>query len=162
MGWKRCGAWWIVAVGVAALATTGCGSRGLVPVKGVVRLDGKPVPEAVVNFHPVEVTKGNGGFGLADASGSFSAKIRQGLWGLYPGSYKVTLSRRPLPAGTPENPKTPQECEAWERAYQAAPETFPTSYTDPATTPLSATIDGRQGTLELSVTSQDAAAGRAP
>ena len=161
MAWNRSGSLWIVAAGIAA-AATGCGPQGLVPVKGVVRLDGLPVPEAVVNFHPVEVAKGNGGFGLADTAGNFSAKIRQGAWGLYPGAYKVTLSRKLLPEGTPKKPKTPEECEAWERAYKAAPETFPSSYTDPATTPLTAAIDGRQGPLELSVTSQGAAAASAP
>lgn len=161
MAWNRSGSLWIVAAGIAA-AAPGCGPQGLVPVKGVVRLNGRTVPEAVVNFHPVDVAKGNGGFGLADAAGNFSAKIRQGSWGLYPGSYKVTLSRRQLPAGTPQDPKTPDECAAWERAYASAAETFPTSYTDPATTPLTAAIDGRQGPLELSVTSQGAAAASAP
>lgn len=148
MSWNR-GPWCVVAAVVAVSTLTGCGSRGLVPVKGVVLLDGSPVADAVVRFHPVEVTKGNGGFGLTDGAGRFSARIGQGPWGLYPGSYKVTLSRKPLPEGTPLDPKTPKECEDWQRAYDSAPETFPGVYTSPATTPLQAVVAAGQKPLEL-------------
>lgn len=146
------GPWWVAAAVVVALAMTGCGSRGLVPVKGVVQLDGRPVADAVVRFHPVEVTKGNGGFGLTDAAGRFSARVGQGPWGLYPGSYKVTLSRKSLPEGTPLDPKTPKECEDWQRAFDTAPETFPSLYTSPETTPLQTVVSDGLKPLELSVT----------
>lgn len=144
--------WRVAAAGVVMLMMTGCGSRGLVPVKGIVQLDGQPVRDAVVRFHAVEVEKGNGGFGVTDSSGRFSARVGQGPWGLYPGSYKVTLSRKQLPEGTPLDPKTPAECEAWQRAYDAATDAFPGHYTSPQTTPLQTVVSIGQKPLELSVT----------
>lgn len=81
---------WCVAALVAAAA--GCNRmNGRIPVTGRVTLDGKPLFGVVVRFYPSPDTYGNGGYGVADAAGRFTATTLQARPGLYPGSYSITL-----------------------------------------------------------------------
>lgn len=90
MGRRIGAARWTAAF--AALLLAGCGGTdGRIPVTGRVTLDGKPLFGVVVRFHAAPETKGNGGYGVADASGRFTAKTLQGRPGLYPGDYAIAL-----------------------------------------------------------------------
>jgi hypothetical protein len=58
----------------------GCSSRSsVVPVSGVVTLDGKPLSNAYVAFQPVvtsgEKTPGPGSYGNTDVSGAYSLRL---------------------------------------------------------------------------------------
>jgi hypothetical protein len=97
---------WVAAVALAALA--GCGKPSMVPVKGVVKLNGKPVPHCKVGFFPdtdeFDPDKHGYGYGVTDAAGAFEIQHPGGEKGIYPGRYKVTLvlwvdgKGKPIPA----------------------------------------------------------------
>jgi len=57
-------------IAITAVLLAGCGSDGLVPVKGRVLLDGQPLDGAAVLFEP----EGGGvpATGVTDASGGFT------------------------------------------------------------------------------------------
>src|SRR5262245_65184649 len=86
---------WLVLVAVAAAA--GC-SRGpdLVPVSGVVKLDGKPVDGVRVYFWPKDQTANTFvnqfAIGFSDKEGRFALKGTNGD-GVQAGEYKVTFAR---------------------------------------------------------------------
>lgn len=67
-----------VAIPVLLSICLGCGSgSSAVPVSGVVTLDGKPLPNALVAFQPVAEsggTPGPGSYGVTDASGAYSLR----------------------------------------------------------------------------------------
>lgn len=72
-----------------ALLVTGCGKDRPVPVSGIVRLDGKAVPGAVVTFHP-EVA-GRMATGTCNDAGRFELTTLQSGDGAFPGDYRVTV-----------------------------------------------------------------------
>ena len=76
----------------------GCGDKRptLVPVKGRLTLDGKPVPFKHVKFLPVNVTPGIGGGAVTDKEGNYSLIAnRPGSIkdepGVPPGAYRVVI-----------------------------------------------------------------------
>jgi hypothetical protein len=136
VGWAG-GAWKFVAI--ASVLVAGCGGTdGRVPVNGTVTLDGKPAAGLTVWFHASPDTKGNGGYADTDSAGRFDATTHQARPGLYPGRYAITVT--PALAGSSLD----------EGVSPAGP--VPGIYTRPETTPLATTIDGRQGPLDLAVT----------
>jgi hypothetical protein len=90
------------------LLTSGCADdRGLVPVSGVVTLDGQPMPgPGDLTFVPVQVADG---FPMRPAKaefgpdGAYSAQSYQPDDGLYPGTYRVLVSCWEVPP-TPDGP----------------------------------------------------------
>ena len=81
------------AVSLAAMLVmlAGCGGPKLLPVSGVVTLDGQPVAEAGVMFLPVE--KGQATGGTTDATGKFELATTNRI-GVAPGQYRVTVTKR--------------------------------------------------------------------
>ncbi|MCA9086166.1 MAG: hypothetical protein KDA81_19045 [Planctomycetaceae bacterium] len=74
------------------LSLGGCGggpndSVTVAPVSGVVKLDGSPLPDAVITFYP---EKGPTGIGMGDSSGAFIVKTN-GQKGAPVGKCKVTV-----------------------------------------------------------------------
>jgi hypothetical protein len=117
---------------VAALA--GCGGSRTTPVEGVVLLDGKPLPNASVQFVPQGA--GRDATGQTDASGAFSMSTSQPGDGVVPGEYKVVISP---PLGTPDLGRYASSEEAMAAAAKAPPpkaSSFPQQYTRPDQTPL--------------------------
>jgi hypothetical protein len=94
---------------IAGFAVQGCGESGkvpeprldLVPVTGIVTMDGKALPDANVNFafdgKPPEGFMASGG--KTDSSGKFVV-MTGSKPGTVPGRYKVTISRLVLPDGS--------------------------------------------------------------
>jgi hypothetical protein len=115
----------------------GCGSSqpsiALVPVSGLVTLDGSPVDQAKVTFVPQLETKGNGGWAITDASGKYTIKTPQGAVGVPMGDYKVAISRRLNPDGSPPNPDEPP-------IESKARETLPLGVSDESKTTLKANV----------------------
>jgi len=91
---------------VIFLGVTSCskGPEGpkLVPVEGVVTLDGKPLSAADVMFIPNDdTTKGQGGVGRTDASGRFSLQSHDRRQKGAPlGSYRVIINKLVKPDGS--------------------------------------------------------------
>ena len=149
------------AVGICL---SGCGPSTPVaptaPVYGVVTLDGKPVEHAVVTFLPTDGTGGFGGAATTDAAGRYVVRTpvkTSGLTGqrvvltggLPPGRYRVQVSRRLHPDGTPLRPdETPIE--------SPAVETIAGIFSDAAATTLTADIPAEGGTFDWRVTSAKA------
>ncbi|HEY1065668.1 MAG TPA: carboxypeptidase regulatory-like domain-containing protein [Pirellulales bacterium] len=82
------------SLGLAAMvlgSVVGCGKSGpeLAETRGKVLLDGKPLPEAVVEFVP---QKGPPSYGLTDASGVYRLQFNTSRTGVLPGPSKVRIS----------------------------------------------------------------------
>lgn len=79
------------ALVVAVLLVAGCGSRTkLGTVEGTVTLDGKPLPSAMVSFHPVQ--GGRQSFCRTDANGHFQLRYVANENGALIGKHKVTVT----------------------------------------------------------------------
>src|SRR5262245_30871652 len=77
----------LFAAGLVTLC--GCGKEGYVSVRGVVLLDGEPVPQASVAFVP-EDPHGEGATGYTDEDGQF-VMTSTSVKGVKPGKYKVRI-----------------------------------------------------------------------
>jgi hypothetical protein len=91
-------------LGLVCLVYSGCKDADhadLVPVTGTVTLDGKDLANATVWFTPVGETKGQGGTGVTDASGKYTLQGPRGQAGVSAGDYKVVISKRVMPDGSP-------------------------------------------------------------
>lgn len=92
MAFRKLDRWFVILGTVALLA--GCGGGGsqgpeTVPVKGVIKYQGKPVPKLSVAFMP---EKGMLAYGTTDDDGKFSLQTNKPGDGAMPGTYKVTIS----------------------------------------------------------------------
>lgn len=114
----------------------GCGdavNKDMADVSGTVTIDGAPAGNVEVRFLPDGDTKGNGGQAVTDAQGRYEAKTPQGNKGLFPGKYRVVISRRLNPDGTPPKPDEPP-------IESKARETLPPHYSNPDATTLTAQL----------------------
>ncbi|VTS08942.1 hypothetical protein [Tuwongella immobilis] len=150
---------WIVGVMLTTLML-GCGSGAptLVPVKGTVTMDTKPLAGKTLQFLPEPGTPGTGGGGSTGADGQFQVfSTRPGAttdtMGLPPGKYRITVNEPIMPietaapAGSGED-VTPAIGIPMRRPTKAA---IPPIYTNAERTPLRADVgaDGATLTLEL-------------
>jgi hypothetical protein len=134
---KRVG---LLILGVVLLP--GCGGPKLVPVEGVVDLDGKPVEGATVVFLPDGVS-GRPAQGLTAGDGRFrlSTVSEQGAG---PGEYKVIVTKTVgiLPPGAePTSPDDEQKMRKQREEFDKHSEKYlrsllPSVYSSPVTTPL--------------------------
>jgi hypothetical protein len=70
---------------------SGCGERpSMVPLRGTVRLDGRPLPNATVSFI-AQGASGRDAFGFTDANGVFQLSTLKSGDGALPGKYKVVV-----------------------------------------------------------------------
>jgi hypothetical protein len=69
----------LVLAAAVALAACGCGKPKLAPVRGQVKLDGKPLANVMVTFQPISKKKGDnpgpGSAGVTDDQGRYTLKI---------------------------------------------------------------------------------------
>jgi hypothetical protein len=72
----------------------GCGTKGFAPVSGTVTLDGKPLPNASVNFQPLDSKQsGQGSVGKTDADGRYSLRVVvDNKAGAVVGKHRVSIS----------------------------------------------------------------------
>lgn len=85
-----------IALWSISIFAPGCGSDYPARVSGKVTLDGEPVAEALVTFHPL----GSGAVaqGRTDASGRYELATGQSR-GLAPGKYCVSVAAYEMPPG---------------------------------------------------------------
>lgn len=83
----------------------GCGKSEkpvtLVPVTGTVKMGDGPLAGVTVIFTPLQGTSGTGGFGVTDATGTYTLMYGNQKPGIEAGAYKVTFSKMTLPDGSP-------------------------------------------------------------
>jgi hypothetical protein len=132
---------------VAALA--GCGRRDpdVVPVRGKVLLDGKPLPLKNVGFVPVAGSASHGGFARTREDGSFELRA------VVPGALKILKGARPgAYAVVVSEPDFAADVEPGQPVPKGSGIPVPAIYQDAAKTPLQAEVggDGREFVFELS------------
>ncbi|MFO0847377.1 MAG: carboxypeptidase-like regulatory domain-containing protein [Gemmataceae bacterium] len=100
----------VAAVGLLAVGLAGgCGGGGpkLARVTGVVTLDGKPYPNAVVSFQPMggkdNPNPGAGSMGVTDEAGRFELMYENTSRGAVVGRHRVRISTQPG-KGTKDDP----------------------------------------------------------
>jgi hypothetical protein len=137
-----------VALLVTAFVLAGCGgdSDSLTPVTGTITVDGSAGDGAAVAFIPQGKTAGNGGTALADKSGKYEILTPQGKKGLPPGEYKVTVSVRRNPDGTPADPNVPP-------MESKASEVLLPKFSDRERTELNATVSNEAKSFDFNVQS---------
>jgi hypothetical protein len=93
---------------LCGIASIGCGAKGVPTVKtemveGIVTLDGKPVPGAMVTFVPVQDSAGAAATGTSDEAGKYhltaisSGKRGEVAAGTLPGEYFVGVLKDEFP-----------------------------------------------------------------
>lgn len=120
---------------VLVLLVAGCsGAPPMVPVTGLVTLNGKPIENCQVCFFPEDesIDPNKAGYGLAytDADGKYEIANPQGDKGIFPGRYKVVLNFYTNREGKPL-PKTAKPSETPGGFVNQMPK----PYHDPKTTP---------------------------
>jgi len=119
---------------VVCLALTGCGG-GWGTASGTVTLDGVPLKDATISFHPTGA--GPTAYGIVK-DGAFAISTGQ-KDGLPPGSYEVTISASTIPKeGTNEQAKL----------------LTPKKYATPATTDLKAEVQSGTNTFKFEMKSK--------
>lgn len=88
-----------VACCVPMAMFSGCGSDGLVPVSGVVTLDGTPVSSGRVEFYPEEGRPASGAIG---SDGRYTLSTNDNGHGVKPGKYTVTVTAREAAVQVPK------------------------------------------------------------
>jgi hypothetical protein len=84
-----------LVVGLLLVFAAGCTARPvLVPVKGVLKAGGQPVPDATVHLAPDPAVnpKGLDAYGQTDAQGKFTLRTPQQGDGVVAGKYKVLVT----------------------------------------------------------------------
>jgi len=119
---------------IAAILVVGCGSQEqpLVPVAGVVLLDGKPVAKAAVMFHH---QAGRTSYGVTGTDGSFQLTTRDPGDGVPAGDHRVTVSLTAQEGGVQANDKG---LEDYSKPITPVKLTYvvPKVYNDPNTSPI--------------------------
>lgn len=130
----------LTAVGVCLVMLIGCGSSSTIPtlpVTGIVTLDGKPLPKAIVTFYDV-TGKNNASGGTTDDAGKFKLGFAT-FTGAMPGSYKVTIQHLTKPDGSPLTVEPGMDATQLEMQGLAR-QALPPSYSDYAQTILKAEV----------------------
>lgn len=86
----------VAVVGLLLATATGCGEKSkYAPVSGVVKLNGKPYPKALVKFQPVgsknDPNPGRGSGGVTDENGRFVLKTDEGDDGAVIGAHQIKI-----------------------------------------------------------------------
>lgn len=160
----------LLATAVTCFIAVGC-DRGpkIVPVKGKVTLDGKPIPFKSVYFFPDRsaATQGNGAGGYTDADSNYYLISNAGgatsdQRGAQPGVYRVTVAEPAIPID--ENSFTTAAATAAAGDAPAAAivlsptkkgkAAVPSIYSNPTSTPLVVTVPEAGGELNLELKSK--------
>ena len=134
------------------LLLAGCSSMPpLVPVKAIVKLDGKPVEHCDVCFWSVNpgTDPGRTGYGVGrtDAEGRIVVKDLFGKEGLFPGKYQVTFSLYVTAQGKPISTNAKPD-----EVYGGARDIMPLKYQKQQTTDIIVDVpkSGLDTTFDLS------------
>jgi hypothetical protein len=97
----------IFVTGLALLMLAGCsGGRKIVPVSGMVRVNGQPYPNAIVSFQPVgtdgDQNPGRGSSAKTGPDGRFTLSVDGQTPGALTGKHRVRISTDLGAGGTPK------------------------------------------------------------
>ena len=148
-----------VSIILCLILTTGClagcsgGKLATEAVTGVVTLDSKPLPDASVSFTPKSEGQGHPGYARTDENGKYVLQTILGNAnaGTTAGEYIVTVSKKVTPQVS--------VAEYGSSGYQPLSggsqpkETLPAIYTDPKTTPFSASVQKGKNAFDFDLKS---------
>lgn len=141
MRWKLLSA---LIMAATMLGTSGCGNSGpLVPVEGVVKINGQPAGNLQVIFTQAQALSGKqrkAGSAISDAGGKFVIKPNDGSPGLPPGKYKVAVLDNNLAVDDEPDPNKPP-----------IPNRIPRLYADVLSTPLDVEVVEGKSNYEINV-----------
>jgi hypothetical protein len=141
--------WAACLLAAASLLTTlsGCVQQKLVPVEGIVTLDGEAVPGATVTFMP-EGNEGRPATGLTDDDGVFRLTTYQSGDGAQRGNYRILVAKSAALAAPPAfEPGDEEKIMNHYRAMKAQRRNkplLPARYSDQAKTPLHCMVPAEQ------------------
>jgi hypothetical protein len=144
VGFRKLGHWCVIVGAVAFVLGCGGGQKAaeIVPVKGVVKYQGKPVPKLSVGFVP---ENGTLAYGTTDDNGQFALTTNKPGDGATVGTYKVAIKY--VPDEIPAMPGFPG-------SEKKVTSTIPEKYANAETSGLKRTVekDGVENnfTFELS------------
>lgn len=155
----------LIVVGTVSLLT-GCGPSGpkLVPVEGIVTLDGEPLAFKSLLFLPADGTDGNGAGGFTDGQGKFSLigvvfGATSDFRGCPPGRYRVVVSESTIPLSEADFQSSRRNANGREPEAAIGPmkpatkSEIPSRYTSAQSTPLVLEVPESGGTLNIELTS---------
>jgi len=115
---------------------SGCGGPEVAPVTGQIKLEGEPIPGALVAFYPLDAGPGRRVISaVTDEEGRFQLTFRRSGDGAPPGRYAVTAVWR-----------EPQE--DGDEVLRTGPNMLPARYAAPETSGLTVTISSGANDLE--------------
>lgn len=138
------------------LFAIGCGNNKLKTeeVIGTIKFDGKPLPNATVNFTPAEGSTGVPGFGKTDESGVYKLQALQGEAdaGTVPGKYLVSvIATEMVPTG--KKITTYDEVGNVIKMDETKSKTLiPVRYSDVQKSELTATVEAGGGVFDFNLT----------
>ena len=122
---------------LALLAAAGCGPSGipdLIPIRGTVTYQGKPLPEGEVRYVPQTPGQGRMARGKI-RDGSFSLTTASRDDGVKPGEYRIVV----IAYGPEREPE--RDAQGFVTKEFPRPLLIPESYANPETTPLTDVVD---------------------
>ena len=147
----------IVCVGILSLVVAiGCGgnsdprAKGLVPASGVVTLDGTPIGEVTMTFHHTQPSEKPGGACLSKPDGTFAVNTFGDGDGIFPGEYKVTLSKASVTYPISDEEILQLELQEKPIPSPTTVQSFPKKYLNKDTTDIIVTIP-EKGSKELKI-----------
>jgi len=119
------------------IAAAGCGKRGPVPLRGTVKLDGRPLAHATVHFI-AQTPGGKDALASTNADGVFRLSTHEPDDGAFPGRYKVIV--RPAtevdPGFTAATPAEAMQAASAGKKLSRPPVSIPPRYSQPGQTIL--------------------------
>lgn len=132
---------------VAAVTLAGCGGPKVYPVKGRITFEGKPLKGGgSISFMPVGSQPGKAGGGEIKEDGTYELMTHQQGDGSMTGEFRVVIYQ-----STEREPNTTKDGERGGRSISVVAEgdRIPTVYADPVRSPLTATVEARENTIDL-------------
>lgn len=125
---------------------TGANEPVLYPVAGVVTLNDVPLDDARVLFMAQGDTLGHGGLGITDSAGKYEviAGKTKNRKGLQAGTYRVVITRKRSPDGSPPPPNVPD-------IESDIQETVPAPYHNTRESTLIVTVDSSGKAFDFSL-----------
>ena len=140
--------WLCLAVVLAGCGRTDSNLPKLMPVGGVVTLDGKPLSCATVTFVPTGSTRVTGAHGYTDKEGKYDLTATHGGKGTPVGEYRVTTEKWVTPDGS-DFPVAVVPI-----SLPGARQILPPKYSDRLQTVLRATVRSGDNTIDFAIASK--------
>jgi hypothetical protein len=144
----------LLSCALLALTLTGCGDGrdadlpDLVPVSGIVTMDGEPVAGVNVLFSPVGSTSGGMCYANTDEAGKYVLTDSNGREGAPMGEFEVTCSKWAMPDGSDFKSDDQSPMEA------GAVPALPAKYGDAISSGLKAAVPAGGGTFDFKLESK--------